>query len=64
MKVFSTVLKVLAALATVAGAVYVAITYGDRIIARLRNLVNKYTHYFCCDDTEGDFEVEEADFEG
>ena len=40
MKVFATVMKILAALATVAGAVYLIATYGDKIVAWAKNLLN------------------------
>lgn len=63
MKVFYTVLKVLAALAAVAGAVYVAVTYGDRILARMRNFINKYTKRFRCEDMNDSFVVDDAEFE-
>lgn len=33
MKAFNTILKILAALAAVAGAIYVVATYGDKIVA-------------------------------
>lgn len=38
MKVFNTVMKVVAALAAIAGAVYVVATYGDRIVAWAKRL--------------------------
>ena len=47
MKVFSAVVKVLTALAAVAGAVYVIATYGDKIVAWAKGLMAKsvsYTH--------------------
>ena len=40
MKVFGKILKVLAALAAIAGAVYVAITYGDKIVAWVKEKLN------------------------
>ena len=43
-----TVLKVLAALAAIAGAVYVAATYGDAIVAWAKKLVNKCCCSDCC----------------
>ena len=49
MKVLSIVLKILAALAAVAGAVYVIATYGDKIVAWAKNLLG-----ICqCDECEG-----------
>lgn len=47
MKVVSAVLKVLAALAAVAGAVYVIATYGDKIVAWAKGLLGKFD--FCAD---------------
>lgn len=41
MKVFASVVKILTALAAVAGAVYVIATYGDKIVAWAKNLMAK-----------------------
>lgn len=41
MKVFASVVKVLTALAAVAGAVYAIATYGDKIVAWAKNLMAK-----------------------
>lgn len=38
MKAFNTILKILAALAALAGAVYVVATYGDKIVAWAKKL--------------------------
>ena len=46
MKIVSIVLKVLTALAAIAGVVYVIATYGDKIVAWAKNLLGK----FCCDE--------------
>ena len=40
MKIFTNILKVLSALAAVAGAVYVIATYGDKIVAWAKKLLN------------------------
>lgn len=40
MKIFANVMKILAALAAVAGAVYVVATYGDKIVAWAKKLLN------------------------
>lgn len=40
MKIFSNILKVLTALAAVAGAIYVIATYGDKIVAWAKKLLN------------------------
>ncbi len=47
MKVFSVVMKVLVALAAVAGAVYIAATYGDKIVAWAKKLLSSCK--CCCD---------------
>ena len=47
MKIFATIMKVVAALAAVAGAVYIVATYGDKIVAWAKNLLGKFC---CCDD--------------
>lgn len=58
MKFLRTVLKVLAVLAAIAGAVYVAATYGDKITAWAKNLLCRLGLCGCtCDCTcqcEGD----------
>ncbi len=40
MKAINTIIKILAALAAVAGAVYVIATYGDKIVAWAKKLLN------------------------
>ena len=50
MKIFTIVLKVLAALAVVAGIAFVVIAYGDKIIAWVR----KVLHLDCCCDCDCD----------
>lgn len=74
-----TFLKVLAALAAIAGAVYVVATYGDKIVAWAKKLLNCCCN--CCNDecccgddcccgdectceAEDTVEANEADFEG
>ena len=52
MKALSTVLKLLTALAAIAGAVYVIATYGDQIVAWAKKLLASCP---CC---KGDCEVE------
>ena len=48
MKVLNTVLKILAALAVVAGIVYVVATYGDKIVCWAKNLFNWCKDKCCC----------------
>lgn len=51
MKAFTTVLKILAALAAIAAAVYVAITYGDKIVAWVKKVLKlDQTAEICCCD--------------
>ena len=40
MKIFNTVMKILAALAAVAGAIYLVATYGDKIVAWAKKMLN------------------------
>ena len=73
MKVLGNVLKILAALAAIAGVVYVVATYGDKIVAWAKKLLNKTCCDCCqCEAVEEEIPVEEAagevaeetDFEG
>ena len=45
MKVFNVIVKIVIALAAIAGAIYVAATYGDKIVAWAKKLLNKCN---CC----------------
>ena len=47
MKTFSLIAKIVAALAAVAGIVYVVATYGDKIVAWAKSLLAKFG---CCGD--------------
>ena len=49
MKAFSVIIKILVALAAIAGAVYVAATYGDRIVAWAKKLLSRFD---ACKDCE------------
>lgn len=51
MKVVNTIAKILVALAAVAGAVYVIATYGEKIVAWAKNLLNCCS---CCCNCECD----------
>lgn len=46
MKVFRGIMKVLAALAAVAGAIYVLATYGEKIVAWCKKILDKVND--CC----------------
>ena len=75
MKAFCNFLKFVAVLAAIAGAVYVAITYGDKIVAWFKAQFGKYCCCGCsCEEApavveeaaaeEPVAEASEADFEG
>ena len=49
MKAFKLIAKIVVALAAIAGIVYVIATYGDRIVAWARGLLNRYKGGCCCD---------------
>lgn len=51
MKIFSTIMKIVVALAAVAGAIYVVATYGEKITAWAKNLLNSCK---CCCDCDGE----------
>ena len=53
MKIFRSVMKILAALAAVAGVVYVVATYGDKIVAFAKKLMGKCP---CCEGEEAPVE--------
>ena len=56
MKIFRTVLKIVVALAAIAGAVYLAATYGDRIVAWAKKLISGHC---CCDcDCDCDYDCD------
>ena len=56
MKVFSTIMKIVAALAAVAGIIYVIATYGDKIVAWAKKLLGKCP--CCCEDDCDDCQCE------
>lgn len=45
MKVFSMIMKIVVALAAIAGAAYVIVTYGDQIVAWFKKV---FGDMFCC----------------
>lgn len=60
-----TALKVLAALAAIAGVVYVIATYGEKIVAWARGLMSNICWEDCTDEDFCDDDCcEEADFAG
>ena len=50
MKVFGIIMKIVIALAAVAGAVYIAATYGDKIVAWAKKLLGCHCGGHCCCD--------------
>ena len=58
MRVFSVIMKVVAAVAAVVGAIYVAATYGDQIVAWAKKALSSLSKCPCCKSTEP--AVEEA----
>ena len=65
MKAVKTIMKILAGLAVVAGIVYVIATYGERIVAWARKMMDRCCEFFGCDCPcccEG--ECEDCDCEG
>lgn len=60
MKVFTTVMKVIAALAVLAGIVYVIIAYRDKIVSCTKKVCAKLNFFrkddCCCCDDDPDFE--------
>ena len=68
MKIAGTIIKVVIALAAIAGIVYVAATYGDKIVAWAKKLLG-YGKCCCgdectCDCADALDSADEADFEG
>ena len=60
MKVFRVVLKIVLALAAIAGAVYLAATYGDRIVAWCKKILNSKFGCDCICDCDCDCDCEEG----
>lgn len=49
MKVFGIIMKIVVALAAVAGAVYLAATYGERVVAWAKKTLGRGECTCCCD---------------
>lgn len=67
MKTFSMIMKILAAMATVAGVVYIIAAYGEKIVAFARRLLGRDYEFFCdcegcedCDCFESEDELDDA----
>lgn len=65
MKIFKLIAKIVVALAAVAGIVYVIATYGERIVAWARNLLNscKCPCGCDCDECECECDCDECECE-
>ena len=46
------VIKILTALATVAGVIYIIATYGEQIVAWAKKVLNAFPKCPCCEETE------------
>ncbi len=60
MKVFTNIMKVLAALAAVAGVVYLLATYGDKLVSWAKGLCHKNECYFTDACNEDDLPIQET----
>ena len=58
MKAMNTIVKILTALATVAGAVYIIATYGEQIVAWAKKTLNSLPKCPACEEEEPEIEVE------
>ena len=56
MKMFNTIVKLLTALATLAGIIYILATYGEQIVAWAKKTLAALPKCPCCED--GEIEVE------
>lgn len=71
MKTWIVILKILAAIAAIAGIIYIIAAYGDKIVAFARKLLGRKRDYICedCDDFDFEDDLDETiaaddDFEG
>lgn len=58
MKALNTIVKILTALAAVAGAVYIVATYGEQIVAWAKKMLNSLPKCPACEEAEPEVEVE------
>lgn len=61
MKAFAVIAKILAALATVIGAIYLLATYGDKIVEWCKNLIASLPEISCFDPDEDEDEDEDEE---
>ena len=58
MKAMNTIIKILTALATVAGIVYIVATYGEQIVAWAKKVLASFPKCPACEEAEPEIEVE------
>ena len=58
MKALNSIVKILTALAAVAGAVYIVATYGEQIVAWCKKTLNAFPKCPACEEAEPEIEVE------
>jgi xanthosine utilization system XapX-like protein len=58
MKAMNTIVKILTALATIAGIVYIIATYGEQIVAWAKKVLNSLPKCPACEEAEAVEEVE------
>ena len=67
MKVFAKVMSILAIVAAIAGVIYIIATYGDKIVAWAKSLLEKFNSkdefVYCEEPDEESVQAEEADFQ-
>jgi xanthosine utilization system XapX-like protein len=58
MKALNTIIKILTALAAIAGVVYIVATYGEQIVAWAKKILNSLPKCPACEEAEEEIEVE------
>ena len=58
MKAANTIIKILTALATVAGIVYIVATYGEQIVAWAKKVLASFPKCPACEEDDSDIEIE------
>ena len=58
MKALNTIIKILTALAAIAGVVYIIATYGEQIVAWCKKTLASFPKCPCCEEEEPEVEVE------
>ena len=59
MKAVNVIIKIVVALAAIAGIVYLAATYGDKIVAWAKKMMARFGCCCCCDEEELTEEITE-----